>query len=162
MRMKLVFLWFSAIVVMTFMGWHQSGPSHQSSTLKSETWDISEISEVFKSKDHAGAALTAHQSDIFFDNAVSKKKKEIEKSVQGQTITTEFPEIGGVSIIDGKPHVLLYSTDKNASYYTIDDAIDENWTIKSLNLKHIVAFNLSDDKEYTFPVTGSHLVSQDD
>jgi len=155
---RVVFLC-ALLAMLSVLGWVWSGAISSSSDAESQQWRVPEYGQE-GTQEYQSFARKLRSSDIFKTRPNSKKSTNLEEAgdVSDQEFS-DFPEVRGVSIIDGQPYVLLDRPEEAPSYFTIDDLVDNKWTIKHLNMREVVAYYEQEEKEYTFFITGSHLVS---
>lgn len=156
--MKTVGLIFLSILLMAAFGWASSGVSSKTEVSDAREWSVTGLDQL-DLQDIKMAAEKAIRSDIFPEN-VNNNQPSVAIIEQGAEVSkaSDFPEIQGVSIIDGTPHVLLWLEDGGPNYFSVSDDIDENWSIRQLDMQEVIAYSRVDEQEYNFFITGSNLL----
>lgn len=160
--MKTVGLILLFILLMALFGWASSGVRSVPGTFDTREWSALGLDQL-DLQDIMAAADKAAGSDIFpEETAIVQQGAGIIELGAALNRSTEFPEIGGVSIIDGTPHVLLWLKDEGPKYFSVSEEVDENWSIRQLNMQEVIAFSRKDEQEFSFFITGSHLIVDSD
>ena len=156
--MRTAVLIFLIIGLMAVVGWASSGVRSITDSSNAREWSAAGLDKL-DLQDIKMAAEKAIRSDIFPESENSKQQG-VAITEQGAAVSkaTEFPEIRGVSIIDGTPHVLLWLQNGGPNYFSVNDDIDENWSIRELNMQEVIAFSRVDEQEFNFFITGSNLL----
>ena len=146
------------IMLMAAFGWASSGISSTIESFDAREWSVIGLDQL-DPQDIKMAAEKATGSDIF-PGKTDSDQQDAGALEPGNVVSglTEFPEIGGVSIIDGAPHLLLWLQNEGPKYFSVGDDVDENWSIIKLDMQEVIAFSLEDEQEYNFFITGSHLI----